>query len=152
MENGKSAEPLKNLDERLRRARSEVAAPAKAGPAESLASTSGMGLAFRIGTELVAALGVGVGLGLLLDHWLGTAPWLLVVFFFLGAGAGMLNVYRVASGIGLAPGTQRPAASGPEAGRTNRRTDAPETREPRSGEDATGSDESTEEGSRGESA
>ncbi len=65
---------------------------------------SGVGMALRIGTELVAALIVGVGLGLLLDYWLGTAPWLLVVFFFLGAAAGVLNVYRTASGIGLGPG------------------------------------------------
>jgi ATP synthase protein I len=108
MEDGKSTEPLKDLDERLRRARAEDEAPAKAGSAESQASISGFGLAFRVGTELVAALVVGVGLGLVLDHWLGTTPWLFVVFFFLGAGAGILNVYRVASGIGLAPSSQTP--------------------------------------------
>lgn len=152
MQDGKSAEPLKDLDERLRRARAEVEAPAKVGPLESGVSISGFGLAFRIGTELVAALGVGVGLGLLLDHWLGTAPWLLVVFFFLGAGAGIMNVYRVASGIGLAPGTQTPAASGPSTETANERSDAPETPERRSGEDAVGSGDSASEGQRGESA
>jgi len=55
----------------------------------------GLSLAVRIGAELVAALAVGVGIGLLLDSWLGTAPWMLVAFFVLGAAAGMLNVYRV---------------------------------------------------------
>jgi ATP synthase protein I len=65
-------------------------------------------MAFRIGTELVAALGLGVGIGVMLDRWMGTAPWFLVVFFFLGAAAGALNVYRAASGIGMAPG-YRPA-------------------------------------------
>ncbi|MDP6604432.1 MAG: AtpZ/AtpI family protein [Rhodospirillales bacterium] len=152
MEHGKSAEPLKDLDERLRRAKAEGEAPAKAGPAESQASMSGLGLAFRIGTELVAALVVGVGLGLVLDHWLGTAPWLLVVFFFMGAATGILNVYRVASGIGLTPGTQTSTASGPGAEKTNGRTDTPVTREQRSGENAIGSGDSPREEHRGESA
>jgi ATP synthase protein I len=55
---------------------------------------TGFGLAMRIGTELVAAIAVGVGVGYVLDLWLGTKPWLMVVFFFLGSVAGMLNVYR----------------------------------------------------------
>lgn len=61
---------------------------------------SGFGLAMRIGTELVAAIAVGVGVGYVLDMWLGTKPWLMVLFFFLGSAAGMLNVYRVAKSIG----------------------------------------------------
>jgi ATP synthase protein I len=63
-----------------------------------------MGAAFRIGVELVAALVVSVGLGWLLDRWFGTRPWLMVAFFFLGSAAGMMNVYRVANGMGLAAG------------------------------------------------
>ena len=56
--------------------------------------TSGLGLAFRIGTELVAGVAVGLGIGWGLDRWLGTGPWLMVVFFFLGSAAGILNVWR----------------------------------------------------------
>ena len=67
-------------------------------------SKSAMGFAFRVGIELVSALVVGVGIGYLLDRWLGTAPWLLIVFFFIGAGAGMMNVYRTVSGMGYAVG------------------------------------------------
>ncbi len=52
------------------------------------------GLAYRIGVEIVVAVGFGLGSGLLIDHWLGTRPWGLVIMFFLGAGAGVLNVYR----------------------------------------------------------
>ena len=68
----------------------------------------GIGLALRIGTELVAGVVVGVAIGLGLDWWLGTKPWLMIVFFFLGAGAGIVNVYRTMSGLGHAVGYARP--------------------------------------------
>ena len=55
-----------------------------------------MGNAFKLGTELVAAVGVGTIIGFILDSWFGTKPWLIIIFFFLGAVAGMLNVIRVA--------------------------------------------------------
>jgi ATP synthase protein I len=50
---------------------------------------------FKISTELVAALIVGVGIGLIVDNYLGTKPFGLIIFFILGAFAGFLNVYRV---------------------------------------------------------
>ena len=50
---------------------------------------------FKISTELVAALVIGVGMGLLVDNYLGTKPIGLIIFFILGAFAGFLNVYRV---------------------------------------------------------
>ena len=56
-----------------------------------------MGNAFKLGTELVAAVGVGTIIGFILDTWFGTKPWLLIIFFFLGAAAGMLNVIRAAN-------------------------------------------------------
>ena len=56
---------------------------------------SGAGFGFKISTELVAALVVGVGIGLLVDNYLGTKPFGLIIFFILGAFAGFLNVYRV---------------------------------------------------------
>lgn len=89
---------LKDLDARLRAAR------AKDGDADRAKDGIGAGFALRIGGELVASLIVGVGIGWLLDIWLGTAPWLLVGFFFLGAGAGIVNVYRAAMGMGAAVG------------------------------------------------
>ncbi len=115
-------EPLQELDARLRRARGDDAAKTEPDSA-SAEMMSGYAMAFRIGTELVAALIVGVGIGLLLDKWLETAPLFLVVFFFLGAGAGILNVYRAASSIGLAPG-YRPPGKGTESG--DGRKDGPE--------------------------
>ena len=56
-----------------------------------------MGNAFKLGTELVAAVGVGTIIGFILDSWFGTKPWLIIIFFFLGAAAGMLNVFRTAN-------------------------------------------------------
>ncbi len=58
-----------------------------------------MGSAFRLGTELVAAVVVGTIIGFILDNWFDTKPWLIITFFFLGVLAGMLNVIRVAKGM-----------------------------------------------------
>ena len=55
-----------------------------------------MGSAFKLGTELVAAVAVGTIIGFILDTWFDTKPWLIIIFFFLGAAAGMLNVVRTA--------------------------------------------------------
>jgi ATP synthase protein I len=65
---------------------------------------TGFSLAFRVGVDLVAGLAVGIAIGVLLDRWLGTGPWLLVVFFVLGAGAGLVNVFRTVSGLGMGAG------------------------------------------------
>ena len=56
-----------------------------------------MGNAFKLGTELVAAVAVGTIIGFILDSWFGTKPWLIIIFFFLGVAAGMLNVVRAAN-------------------------------------------------------
>ena len=56
-----------------------------------------MGSAFKLGTELVAAVAVGTIIGFILDNWFDTKPWLIILFFFLGAAAGMLNVIRTAN-------------------------------------------------------
>lgn len=76
-----------------------------------------MGVAFRVGVELVAGVIVGAAIGYGLDQWLGTKPWMLIVFFFLGAAGGMMNVYRAATGQGLAVGYEKPPTDdGPDAG------------------------------------
>jgi ATP synthase protein I len=56
-----------------------------------------MGNAFKLGTELVAAVAVGTIIGFILDSWFDTKPWLIIIFFFLGAAAGMMNVIRTAN-------------------------------------------------------
>ena len=56
-----------------------------------------MGSAFKLGTDLVAAVAVGTIIGFILDSWFDTKPWLIIIFFFLGAAAGLLNVIKVAN-------------------------------------------------------
>lgn len=85
-----------DFESRLRRSRGTERAPAPKITAAS--SGAGMAQGMRIATELVAAVAVGVGIGLLLDSWLDTKPWMLIVFILLGSIAGMLNVYRIATG------------------------------------------------------
>jgi ATP synthase protein I len=52
--------------------------------------------AFRFVAELVVGVGAGGFIGWVLDGWLGTAPWLLVLFVALGFAAGLMNVIRAA--------------------------------------------------------
>ena len=56
-----------------------------------------MGSAFKLGTELVSAVAVGTIIGFILDMWFGTKPWLIIIFFFLGTAAGILNVIKTAN-------------------------------------------------------
>ena len=60
------------------------------------ASSSKLGIAFKMSTEMVAAVVVGTIIGFILDNWFGTKPWLILIFFFVGVIAGILNVFRSA--------------------------------------------------------
>ena len=66
--------------------------------------TGGMALAGRVTTELVAGVVVGTFIGWALDNWLSTTPTLMVVFFFIGSAAGIMNVWRALTGRGMAAG------------------------------------------------
>ena len=55
-----------------------------------------LGNAFKLGTELVAAVVVGTIIGFILDNWFDTKPVLIIVFFLFGATAGIMNVFRAA--------------------------------------------------------
>ena len=55
-----------------------------------------LGIAFKMSTELVAAVLVGSIIGFIFDTWFGTKPWLILTFFFVGVIAGILNVIRSA--------------------------------------------------------
>jgi ATP synthase protein I len=54
------------------------------------------GMALRYSSEFVAAVVVGVGLGLLIDHFAKTSPWGLLVMMGFGMAAGLRNLMRAA--------------------------------------------------------
>ena len=57
---------------------------------------SNLGIAFKMSTELVSAVLVGTIIGFILDNWFGTKPWLILIFFFVGVVAGIMNVIKSA--------------------------------------------------------
>ena len=59
--------------------------------AQSIGALSTVGLSF------VLAIVIGAWFGYLLDKWLGTGPWLFLLFFILGFVGGALNAYRMAN-------------------------------------------------------
>jgi ATP synthase protein I len=89
-------EDLRSLGDRLDQVQRANEARNRPPPPTSL------GIAFRFSTEMVAGLVVGGGLGWAIDwatgRWLPfhTKPVGLIVFFILGAAAGILNVIRAA--------------------------------------------------------
>ena len=91
-----SPPPPDRLAARLSDLRKHVEEASGTAEEAGAAPGSAMGLAFRVGIELAAGLFVGGGLGWLLDRWWHTSPVMLILLFFLGAAAGMVNVFRTA--------------------------------------------------------
>jgi len=99
---------LAEIEERLRKARG------KRGEVRQVeAPNSKLGIAFRLVTELMAALIVGGAIGWGLDRLFGTGPFLFIVMFMVGIAAGIFNVVRSAQQL-----NRDQAAK--DAGRSNR--------------------------------
>ena len=99
MLSNQSKTPLEKLDTKLKKVDARNVDQRKGAR-----NDEGLGVAIRIGVDIVAALAVGVGLGLVLDNWLNTKPRMLILFFILGSAAGLLNVFRSINGHGYAAG------------------------------------------------
>jgi ATP synthase protein I len=48
-----------------------------------------------VGIQFPVAMAIGYFWGKWLDGWLGTEPWMTVVFFILGLVAGFVNLFRI---------------------------------------------------------
>lgn len=76
---------------------------------------SGLARGLRIGTEFIAAILVGAGLGYLIDLGLGTSPWGLLILLLMGFAAGILNVIRVVAEMNAASPAPPGSDLGPDA-------------------------------------
>ena len=76
---------------------------------------SGMARGMRIGTEFIAAILVGAGIGYLIDLGLGTSPWGLLIMLMVGFAAGILNVTRVVAQMNAASPPPPGSDLGPDA-------------------------------------
>jgi ATP synthase protein I len=50
--------------------------------------------AWMVGLQLVSGTFIGLLMGIFLDRWLGTRPWLTLIFLLLGIAAGFKNVFQ----------------------------------------------------------
>ncbi|MBN9317424.1 MAG: AtpZ/AtpI family protein [Devosia sp.] len=91
---GKPGPLTSDLAARIKRAQVEADVPGDADIAATNRDMSGLSRGLRLGSEFIAAILVGAGLGYLLDLWLKTSPWLLLVMLLVGFAAGVLNVVR----------------------------------------------------------
>ena len=99
---------LADIGKRLERARGR-----RGEAPDAQARGSAMGTAFRISSELVVGLVVGGLIGWQIDRWLDTLPVFLLLFFILGAAAGIWNVIRTA--LAMQPDSGQPETGGEQA-------------------------------------
>ena len=85
--------PKETLKTRLEIAKSKIA---KRNLYKDKEPPSSIGTAFKLSTELVSAVAVGTIIGFILDTTFGTKPWFILIFFFVGVVAGIVNVFRSA--------------------------------------------------------
>ena len=93
---GKAGGLTSDLAARIRRAQ-ELEKVGQASQGNAARDMSGLSRGLRLGSEFIAAILVGAGIGYLLDLWLNTGPWLLLVLLLVGFAAGVLNVTRAAA-------------------------------------------------------
>ena len=97
MGDDKKASPadLESFNKRLQRTKASI----QERDRQTFNQASAYSFGFRLAIDLVVGVLAGFGIGWLLDYWLGTSPWLLLVFTMLGIAAGISNVIRAAKSI-----------------------------------------------------
>ena len=86
---------LEKLNEALRRREEEQLAK-EAPPPERKGVSRALSVGLNAFSEFVGAVVAGGLIGWQADEWLGSKPWLMIVFLGLGVAAGFWNIYRVA--------------------------------------------------------
>jgi ATP synthase protein I len=116
MTDGDANDPLRELGRRIEGAQRARDATDRAQATRQSAKPMGsaLALAWRIGLELIVAILVATGLGWAFDRWLGTQPWGMILMFFLGVAAGMVNVWRAVMGMGMTVGYGKASAAAEE--------------------------------------
>ena len=85
----------RDLASRIASAKRERDLEDKRASGDASADTTGLARGLRIGSEFVAAILVGTGIGYLIDLGLGTSPWGMLILFLVGFAAGIRNVIHV---------------------------------------------------------
>ncbi|HSI40063.1 MAG TPA: AtpZ/AtpI family protein [Xanthobacteraceae bacterium] len=91
---------LRGLDAALGRVRDARRKETASSTPDRTSTGAGMTLAFRMGSEFVAGVLVGAGLGWGIDKIFGIAPWGMIVLMLLGFGAGIMNMLRASGELG----------------------------------------------------
>ncbi|MEW5704523.1 MAG: AtpZ/AtpI family protein [Pseudomonadota bacterium] len=89
---------LDDLGNRIRKAKD-----ARLGEEPGAPNPSPAGQTLRLAVEMASVLFVGAAMGWALDRWLGTGPWLLLIFLLLGSAGGLLNAYRTGRRLNAQP-------------------------------------------------
>lgn len=95
--------PDPDLTRRLQDAQARHRAASGDPDAAAPRHTAATGIALRLGLEMVIALCIAMFIGGMLDAWLGTSPWLLLILTPLGLAAGLLNTVRAAKSMQTHP-------------------------------------------------
>jgi ATP synthase protein I len=105
-------ERIRALEERIRRAES-----GRAGPPPRRTGYEHSSLAYRMVTELVVGMGLGVAIGYGLDSLLNTWPLFLVIFSLLGCAAGVKTMLRSAEEVNKGQPVDAPPGASADGGK-----------------------------------
>ena len=86
---------ITSLNERLRRAQTDEAI--RSGEVRVDKGEASYNLGNRVLAELIGGMAGGALIGWVLDRFLGTSPWLLLVLLFLGIGVAFRNIIRISN-------------------------------------------------------
>lgn len=89
---------LDQFDAKLKAARDRI--EGREGPGSQPSYNDSLaGVGYRMSIELVVGICAGLGLGWLIDWWMGTKPWFMLILMFAGLAAGIFNIVRLSKDV-----------------------------------------------------